>query len=399
MKNRLRVIMFAVSAFAVFSSPLSAHFDSDVDMVQLATAADFIFKGQVINVDYRNSEAVPLTDPDGNQAFDEDGNIVYVDGSNLPHTFVTYQVEQVYKGPRSSPSQLTLRFAGGHTGEVDPLERRYLFIEPYPLFDIGDRDVLFVQGNTAKPCPLTRGQTGRFRILPDPDASGAPFIFSETGMEIRVIIPPDVGPVMDWPVVLGPQHLLPEILTYTIGDEVFEEVFVNPTEGILPPPGDNPQGIRFSEADFDDYLTDLVGELFTPEDLLNLPAVQNADINQIFYGEQFAEAVTSPLYPPNPCTPSSVCETPRPWLDEVLTDEERQAIFEAERQEVEWFTRSGGNPVLPQSPCDQEILLYGALPGDLSGPDGRPDCHVDLIDMSVFAAHWLLCNDPDSECL
>ena len=393
MKHRLLIIVMVVSLFTVFSSPLSAHFDSTVDMVQLTTVADFIFKGQVINVEYRNSEAVPLTDPDGNPVLDEDGNIVYVDGSDLPHTFVTYQVQQVFKGPRSSPSQLTLRFEGGHTGEADPLERRYLLIEPYPLFDLGDRDILFVQGNTSKPCPLTRSQTGRLRILQDPGAPGEPFVFSDLGLEIRVVVPPDGGPVMDWPIAYGPQHLLPEVTTYTIGDVQFEDVFVNPTEGILPPPEDNPQGVHYSESMFDEYLNNLVNELFTPEELLELPPVISADINQSFFGQRVVDEPAPPIFPPNPIEPA------RPWLDELLTTEELGEVLEAERQERELIALSGGNSVLPQTECERSILLYGALPGDLSGPDGRPDCRVDLLDFSVFADHWLLCNDPDGNCL
>ena len=34
------------------------------------------------------------------------------------------------------------------------------------------------------------------------------------------------------------------------------------------------------------------------------------------------------------------------------------------------------------------------LMGDISGPDGKPDCRVDLYDLDVFVSTWLNCTDP-----
>ena len=77
MKNTLLTIAVAVLALVVSSQPVSAHFDPNIDVPQLTRAADFIFKGQVISVAYRNSELVPLFDRNGNPVFDEDGNQAY----------------------------------------------------------------------------------------------------------------------------------------------------------------------------------------------------------------------------------------------------------------------------------------------------------------------------------
>ena len=77
----------------------------------------------------------------------------------------------------------------------------------------------------------------------------------------------------------------------------------------------------------------------------------------------------------------------------------RNTIIEAERQEQELFALTGGDPVLPSTPCQLQILTEGAIPGDISGPQGRPDCRVNLFDMASMAQFWLECNDPaDSTC-
>ena len=52
------------------------------------------------------------------------------------------------------------------------------------------------------------------------------------------------------------------------------------------------------------------------------------------------------------------------------------------------------------SPVCQDVIdgLDGAelYPGDISGPDGTPDCRVDLQDIAAFAAEFLRCNNPET---
>ena len=60
---------------------------------------------------------------------------------------------------------------------------------------------------------------------------------------------------------------------------------------------------------------------------------------------------------------------------------------------------TGGDPVLPETPCDLAILTEGPIQGDISGPDGRPDCHVDFFDFAALAFNWLECYNPgDPAC-
>ena len=292
--------------------------------------------------------------------------------------------------------ELTLRFEGGASDNLDPEGRRYLLVEMYPLFKVGDRDILFVEGNTQHPCPLAGCSSGRLRVMPDEQYPDHDFIFSDLGMEIRVISPPDV-PAQDWQVVYGPQHIRPEINTMMIGDLELENVLVDPSEGLLPLPENNPRGERFSESQFDSYLINLVSELFTPQQLGQLPRPVSADITQTFQGHAISEVSEPPSVPSDPCAEGGCDE--RPWLAEVLTPEQLAAVLEAEQEELRWLTANGGNPVLPETPCQRHIVLYGTLPGDISGPDGKPDCLVNMYDLAVIGDGWLQCIDGVNECL
>ena len=110
------------------------------DLDQMSARADLVFKGRVVDVDYRLSEPGP-------------------EQPALPHTFVTYAVDEVIQG-QSDGKTLTLRFLGGR-GEG----ARFMRVSGYPLFDLGDEDLLFVKANTEAPCPLVGCAKGRFRII------------------------------------------------------------------------------------------------------------------------------------------------------------------------------------------------------------------------------------------
>jgi len=53
-----------------------------------------------------------------------------------------------------------------------------------------------------------------------------------------------------------------------------------------------------------------------------------------------------------------------------------------------------------ENPTCQDVIDDGLLiTGDVSGPEGTPDCHIDLYDFAVFAGDWLRCNNPqDLNC-
>ncbi len=70
-------------------------------------------------------------------------------------------------------SAFTLRFLGG----LHP-DGRAMQISHYPQIDIGDHDIVLIEGNNLAGCPLTKCSTGRFRI------SGEK-IFTEEGRVLR----------------------------------------------------------------------------------------------------------------------------------------------------------------------------------------------------------------------
>lgn len=76
----------------------------------------------------------------------------------IPHTFVTWSIEQALKG--SAPEELTLRFVGGPLGDG-----RFMTASSVPLFNLGERDLLLVRGNEDGICPLVGCSQGVLRLL------------------------------------------------------------------------------------------------------------------------------------------------------------------------------------------------------------------------------------------
>ena len=54
--------------------------------------------------------------------------------------------------------------------------------------------------------------------------------------------------------------------------------------------------------------------------------------------------------------------------------------------------------IIVNDPTCQDVIDDGLLKAsDISGPEGTPDCYVDLYDFAAFANEWLSCNDPQDE--
>lgn len=79
----------------------------------------------------------------------------------LPHTFVTFRVDRRIKGDLVGDT-VTLRFLGGEDGQGLRLD-----VAGIPTFEVGDREILFVQGNGERMCPLVGWEQGRFRVVAD----------------------------------------------------------------------------------------------------------------------------------------------------------------------------------------------------------------------------------------
>jgi hypothetical protein len=74
-------------------------------------------------------------------------------------TFVTLAIAECAKG--TAPQQLTLTLAGGTLGP------KTTAVAGLPQFHVGDREILFVQGNGRQFCPLVGLHHGRYRVLTD----------------------------------------------------------------------------------------------------------------------------------------------------------------------------------------------------------------------------------------
>ncbi len=308
-----------------------AHVDDgpgdQFDLESMSRRADLVFAGQVLEVSYRNSEPGGATNA--------------VDGSDLPHTYVTFLVEEVFKG-KVEGRQVVLRFLGGINGgaptgaipEEEGPATEIFASSLTPLFDVGDRDLLFVQDNTVSGCPLVNCADGRFRFLSASRARADSFVYTDRGEELRK---------SGNRTILGPPQPLPAVLVNQIGPFSVRAV---PDEGT---DGDAIAGAVFAsnivigkqitEKAFGDDVARAVRRAHTREELANLRPIPNADPTEPFTaGALRTVAVEEPIEEVRPLE--------RPWLDD-LSREERAALEAAESAEEAAFEAAGGNPVLP----------------------------------------------------
>lgn len=118
----------------------SAEGESVSDLTHMTEEANLVFVGDVVDVVYRKARI-------------EGGE------GDLPYTFVTYAVGNVLRGEAPGDT-LTMGFPGGPNGRGGFVE-----VSSVPLFQRGERDLLFVVGNGEKGCALVNCEWGRFRIL------------------------------------------------------------------------------------------------------------------------------------------------------------------------------------------------------------------------------------------
>jgi len=137
------ILARAATLVATLACGLAAHSHSTVgsdeggNLAQLVEHSNLVLVGSVARVEYRRAEMA--------------------DGSALPVTFVTYEVAEVLRG--ESAKSITLRFVGGSDGRGGFVEANGV-----PQFQPGERDILFVEGNGEKECPLVLCEWGRYRL-------------------------------------------------------------------------------------------------------------------------------------------------------------------------------------------------------------------------------------------
>jgi hypothetical protein len=96
-------------------------------------------------------------------------------------TLVEFETQEVLKG--NAGAKLTLQFLGGTVGNTT------LEVADVPRFNVGDRVLLFVEGNGAQFCPLVGVFHGKFGVRKD-EKSGRDIVVMHNGKPLR-----DVGEI------------------------------------------------------------------------------------------------------------------------------------------------------------------------------------------------------------
>jgi hypothetical protein len=197
-------MVFSLALTLIISAVASADMEAKTgksssdqgSIKEMINQSELVFSGQVEKIEYALSQPV---------------------GSNgvpLPHTFVTYRVDEVFTG-EAPGGVITLRFFGG----LDPENMDYITTSLAPQFDIGDQDILFVKGNTKKMCPLVENQKGRFRAINKQ-------VYSDTG---RSVLLKKNGSLKH-----GPKYRLKEVETTSVKGRTFKAKMRNEKMRDLP---------------------------------------------------------------------------------------------------------------------------------------------------------------------
>jgi hypothetical protein len=122
----------------------------------LVNEADAIYRGQVTAIQARRVERA-------------DGQ-----GTTIK-TFVTLNIERVLKG--TPQKEVTLEFLGGTVGD-ETLE-----VSGMPKFNLGAREIVFVQKNGVQFCPLVALMHGRYRVVRD-EATAREHVARDNGVPL-----------------------------------------------------------------------------------------------------------------------------------------------------------------------------------------------------------------------
>ena len=222
--------------------------------------AELVFEGQVVDVQYRLAN-------------------LSESASELPYTFVTYQVNRFLKG--RAEGLLTLRFLGGPKDD-----EHFVSIPGLPRFDLGDHDILLVQGNQRSTCPLVGCDRGRYRII-----NG--LVVNEYGQTI------ELSPSGE--IVFGEKVKLDDISTHTMGKFSFVDEQTESLSGELTAPENlnaPSSGIRPDPAGFSAFIEDQVLQSHSPEELEETAEFNNADPDAPIQDEIMKTAFSKAVAPP-----------------------------------------------------------------------------------------------------
>lgn len=205
-RNMLRTTSIGCVLLGLCAAASAAPPAQRTTLSGLVGASDLVFEGQVNRIEYA------LSDPSG------------AEKTRTPYTFVTYRVDRVFFGSLDT-QEITLRFIGG----LDPQSMRYMSSSITPQFDLGDQDILFVQGNTQNLCPLAGNVDGRYRVI-----GGQ--VYTETGRAITL--------GEDGQVRIGARYALDEWQTTNVEGRIFTATADDSTKP-LPSTAASADALRF----------------------------------------------------------------------------------------------------------------------------------------------------------
>ncbi len=138
--NVLRRLLVLLAVWLALTLPAPATTVIPPRFEDLVDTADLIFTGQAVaqKTEWRTLE-----------------------GKSSLVTLVTFSVQRIHKG--LTPSVVTLQFLGGSLGDVK------LDVSEVPKFRMGERVVLFVEGNGVTVSPLVGFFHGKFSLKREPD--------------------------------------------------------------------------------------------------------------------------------------------------------------------------------------------------------------------------------------
>lgn len=284
---------------AGWSSTARAHEVPEKSLRTMTEDADLIFQGVVSKVEYGMAPGTESED------------------AELPQTFVTFQMEDVEKGRSSEGKTVTLRFLGGPAKDG-----RILVVSNAPLFDEGERVVLFVRDNGESECPLVDCDKGRFRVINNQ-------MFTNDGHEVRQTPRGNI--------FFGKQHHLPEVMNNKIGTLPFNfDLEPEEAEGEEKGKGQYNRGeglrIQGEHLSIQKFKGRVAQEKvrIRPDKLAALKPVRSIKPGQVL-----------PLRPQTPQAPVGRVAPERP---------DASPLNEFDKREAEFLMKNAMNPVLAEGP-------------------------------------------------
>lgn len=292
---------------------LSISYQSQAQQIpveSLSETAGLVFQGTVIEKSHRMSEG---------------------EGESMPHTFVTYKVERVFKG-NAAEDTFTLRFLGGPINDYE-----FIDIGDMPLMDIGDTDILFVSGNSESYCPLVGCSRGRYRYIDG-------LMFNELGQTLLLN--------EDNKIIEGPAVNLDEVNNYQLSESMSISFEYDVSEG--------EQEKIYNSAD--EYLETEAYQSFTSLDIGSIGVIVEDAVYAATQADNYTEPPAEKSADPN-----------QPIINEPLVEYESVAEF-MESQGLEL-------PENHEHPLDEELLKDEPKPVAAKTSEASSDIAQVLLDI------------------